>query len=334
MGDVDQAALEALIAEATASGGAELSNYQLFVERLTAALGVPRPDFAREEARFNDYVFERNVTFRHPNGTTSSGRIDCYKRGCFVLEAKQSAKRKAAVETAQLVLAGLETATKAGHAKRGTGGWDKVMAAARAQAEDYARALPVDHGYPPFLLIVDVGHAIEVYADFSELGKNYEQFPDRHGYRLSMEDLRLSHVQARLQAIWTSPQSLNPLLKSAEATADIAERLARIARRLEKRHPAKDVAEFLMRCLFTMFVEDAGPENTAERLIPDKGFERLLKQMIDTPHLFAPALEALWRTMDAGGYDPFLQRYLDEFTFRANHRERVNGMFDLLVGAL
>jgi len=29
-----------------------------------------------------------------------------------------------------------------------------------------------------------------------------------------------------------------------------------------------------------------------------------------------------------------MQRYLDEFTFRANHRERVNGMFDLLVGAL
>jgi transposase-like protein len=29
-----------------------------------------------------------------------------------------------------------------------------------------------------------------------------------------------------------------------------------------------------------------------------------------------------------------MQRYLDEFTFRANHRHRVNGMFDLLVGAL
>jgi hypothetical protein len=29
-----------------------------------------------------------------------------------------------------------------------------------------------------------------------------------------------------------------------------------------------------------------------------------------------------------------MQRYLDEFTFRATHRERVNGMFDLLVGAL
>jgi hypothetical protein len=29
-----------------------------------------------------------------------------------------------------------------------------------------------------------------------------------------------------------------------------------------------------------------------------------------------------------------MQRYLSEFTFRASNRERVNGMFDLLVGAL
>jgi len=29
-----------------------------------------------------------------------------------------------------------------------------------------------------------------------------------------------------------------------------------------------------------------------------------------------------------------MQRYLDEFTFRANNRQRVNGMFDRPVGAL
>ena len=63
------------------------------------------------------------------------------------------------------------------------------MIAARRQAEDYARALPVEHGYPPFLLIVDVGNVIEVYADFSGLGKNYAHFPDRQTYRLSMDDL-------------------------------------------------------------------------------------------------------------------------------------------------
>ena len=305
--------LEKLIGDLKPSGGSEMSNYQLFVERLTGALGLPQPEFAREETRFNDYVFERNVTFRHPNNTSSTGRIDCYKRRCFILEAKQSAKRRQAVETEQLAIAGLETTQKLGHAKRGTKSWDKVMIAARRQAEDYARALPVDHGYPPFLLIVDVGNVIEVYADFSGLGKNYDHFPDRHSYRLSMDDLLHIDVQQRLAAIWTDPQSLNPTRRSAEVTRDIAERLARIAKRLEKKHAPVEIAEFLMRCLFTMFAEDVGPENEAQRLIPNRGFEKLLYRMIDTPEHFAPALESLWCVMDSGGYAPHLNASIKRF---------------------
>lgn len=313
LGDIDIERLEKLIADVKPSGGSEMSNYQLFVERLTGALGLPQPEFAREETRFNDYVFERNVTFRHPNGTASTGRIDCYKRGSFILEAKQSAKRQQAVETEQLALAGLETAQKLGHAKRGTKSWDKVMIAARRQAEDYARALPIDHGYPPFLLIIDVGNVIEVYADFSGLGKNYDHFPDRHSYRLSMDDLLREDVQQRLAAIWRDPQSLNPTRRSAEVTRDIAARLAKIAKRLEKRYAPVDIAEFLMRCLFTMFAEDVGGKSEAERLIPNKGFERLLHQMIETPEHFAPALESLWRVMDSGGYAPHLNTTIKRF---------------------
>ena len=313
VGDISIERLEKLVAEVKPSGGSEMSNYQLFVERLTGALGLPQPEFAREETRFNDYVFERNVTFRHPNGTSSTGRIDCYKRGCFVLEAKQSAKRQQAIESEQLALAGIETAQKLGHAKRGTKSWDKVMIAARRQAEDYARALPVDHGYPPFLLIVDVGNVIEVYADFSGLGKNYDHFPDRQNYRLSMDDLLLPEVQERLAAIWTAPQTLNPTLRAAEVTRDIAERLAKIAKRLEKKYAPVDIAQFLMRCLFTMFAEDVGPEDEAQRLIPNRGFERLLHQMIDTPEHFAPALESLWRVMDSGGYAPHLNASIKRF---------------------
>ena len=157
LGDVDAERLEKLLGDIRPSGGSEMSNYQLFVERLTGALGLPQPEFAREQTRFNDYVFERNVTFRHAGGTSSTGRIDCYKRGCFILEAKQSAKRQHTLETEQLTIAGLETAQKLGHAKRGTKSWDKVMIAARRQAEDYARALPVDHGYPPFLPFASIG---------------------------------------------------------------------------------------------------------------------------------------------------------------------------------
>nr|WP_246699635.1 DNA methyltransferase [Rhizobium sp. BK316] len=180
------------------------------------------------------------------------------------------------------------------------------MLAARKQAEDYARALPVEHGYPPFLLVVDVGHVIEVYADFSGQGKNYAHFPDRQSYRIGMDDLRGEKMQARLRAIWTDPLSLDPTRISAEVTRDIAERLAKIAKRLEGKHDAKDVAEFLMRCLFTMFAEDV-------KLIPQKGFQKLLGQMKDTPNNFVPALESLWTVMDGGGYAPHLNATLKKF---------------------
>jgi hypothetical protein len=310
MGDVltDTENLEALITEAKASGGSELANYQLLVERLCVALGLPRPAMAQEQNSLNDYVFERRIDFKHPDGSRTAGRIDCYRRGSFILEAKQSSKRQAAkVDLGELPLIPEDaTQHKPGQAKRGTRGWDQVMLAARKQAEDYARALPVEHGYPPFLLVVDVGHVIEVYADFSGQGKNYAHFPDRQTYRIYMDDLRDPRVQARLRAIWTDPHSLDPTLISAEVTRDIAERLARIAKRLEAKHDAKDVAEFLMRCLFTMFAEDV-------KLLPGKGFHKLLGQMKDTPEHFVAALESLWTVMDSGGYAPHLNATLKKF---------------------
>lgn len=301
-------ALETLIAEAKASGGSELSNYGIFIERLCLALGLPGPDMAKEANELNDYVLERRVDFKHPDGTRTAGRIDCYKRGCFVLEAKQSGKRQGRKASAdQLLLLPEDAAqTKPGQAKRGTRGWDQVMLAARRQAEDYSRALPIEHGYPPFLLVVDVGNVIEVYADFSGQGKYYAHFPDRQTYRIGMDDLRDLDIQNRLRAIWTAPLSLDPTRISAEVTRDIAERLARIAKRLEGKHDPKDVAEFLMRCLFTMFAEDVG-------LLPDKSFHGLLGRMRDTPENFVLALESLWTVMDKGGYAPHLNETLKRF---------------------
>lgn len=52
-------------------------------------------------------------------------------------------------------------------------------------------------------------------------------------------------------------------------------------------------------------------------------------------------VEGFWRLFKASVRSTYvqisakhMQRYLSEFTFRANNRQRVNGMFDLLVGAL
>jgi len=304
---VDTDALSRLIVDVKTSGGSEIANTQPFVERLCRALALEPPAFSNQQNQQNDYVFERRITFKHPDGSTSPGRIDLYKRGCFVLESKQSSLREAKAHRDQLSLLPEDaTQVKLGTARRGTGGWDRAMLAARNQAESYARALPVEHGYPPFLLVLDVGNVLEVYADFSGQGKNYAHFPDRQGYRLAMDDLLLPEVQERLKAIWVDPLSLDPAKRSAEVTRDIAGRLSIIARRLEGKHDPRDVAEFLMRCLFTMFAEDVG-------LLPGAGFAELLKQLSDRPETFPVALESLWRTMDEGGYEPRMMATLKRF---------------------
>ncbi|MYA59013.1 MAG: class I SAM-dependent DNA methyltransferase, partial [Chloroflexi bacterium] len=242
------------------SGGSESANFQMFAGELCELLGVAKPDPSEELNEYNDYTFERRVDFKHDDGSTSLKRIDLYRRGSFVMEAKQSAKRRAKTtadsrQTDMLPEDAMQV--KAGAATRGTRGWDRTMRAAKRQAEDYARALPPEHGWPPFILVVDVGHVFEVYADFSGQGKNYAQFPDREGYSIPLSGLRDPEVRALLRAVWTDPLSLDPARRSAEVTRDIAARLARIARSLEDRgrHP-EEVAEFLMRCLFTMFAED------------------------------------------------------------------------------
>ncbi len=70
------------------SGGAERANYGLFLNDLTALLGVAPPDAVTDDPARNAYVLEKPVTFNDGAGKKSTGRIDLYKQGCFVLETK------------------------------------------------------------------------------------------------------------------------------------------------------------------------------------------------------------------------------------------------------
>lgn len=269
-----------------ARGGAERANYQMFLAELCQAIGVPSPDPASHETASNDYVFERGVQRRESEGVASTLRIDLYKRGCFILEAKQS---KAAQRDDQPSLFKADEATSTAATE---GKWDVLMRNARKQAEDYVFRLPADHVAPSFILVCDVGYVFEIYADFSGSGRAYSHFPDRKGFRVRLEDLRNPEVVERLKAIWTDPQSLDPTRKSARVTRQIAERLAEVSKRLEKKHPPEEVAHFLMRCIFTMFAEDTD-------LLPKGRFSALLEDCLDGPDSFAPLLEELWRKMDA-----------------------------------
>ena len=141
--------LDTFLARWQKAGGTERANYQLFLTELCGLLGLPLPEPAGDDTRDNAYVFERRVVINQPDGSSNNGFIDLYKRGSFVLEAKQTGKT-------------LDSS-----------GWDKAMLKAHNQADQYARALPAEEGRPPFILVVDVGRNIALYAEFSRSGATY-----------------------------------------------------------------------------------------------------------------------------------------------------------------
>jgi hypothetical protein len=264
--------IDAFLARWVGASGGELANYQLFLTELTELLELPRPEPAAAERDANAYVFERQVTFRFGDGGSGDGRIDLYRRGAFVCEAKK---------------------VRAGTATRR---FDDAMLRARAQAEAYARALPAEEGRPPFLIVVDVGRVIELYAEFSRSGATYTPFPDPRSHRIPIERLREPEIRATLRTVWLDPLSLDPTRRSARVTREIAARLAELARSLEAAgHDAEAVAAFLSRCLFTCFAEDIG-------LLPKDGFRHLLERHAREPAIAMRMLEGLWREMDSGGF--------------------------------
>ena len=262
----------------------ELSTAQTFTLDLCDLLQVGKPHATVEQ----DYMFERPVVFRHGDGSTSAGRIDCYKRGHFVLESKK-------VKTGA-------------HTK----GFDDAMWRARAQGENYARALPANEGRPPFVIVVDVGHVVELYAEFTRSGGTYTPFPDPSSHRISLDDLRKSDVLDRLRKLWTDPLALDPARANARVTRAVAVELAKVARSLEADgHTSHNVAAFLSRCLFSMFAEDVG-------LLPgaasgDGAFSDLLKRHRDDPPTLQRMMAAMWGDMDRGGFSPALAKHLLRF---------------------
>ena len=127
-----------------------------------------------------DCMFERPITFAHRDGSSSAGRIACYKHGHFALEAKKTR---------------LNTKTK---------GFDDALLRARAQGEGYERALPVQHldgGRPPFVIVVDVGTVIELYSEFTTSGVTYVPVPDPRIHRIAIADLVKPETRQRLKLI-------------------------------------------------------------------------------------------------------------------------------------
>lgn len=283
-------------------GGAERANFPMFATEVCDQIGVARPDPSGFERKYNDYVFERAVRRRDCTDAVSSLRIDLYKRGCFIMEAKQSRLPGGYKAMPQRY----ETLAHASE----SGQWDMQMRNARQQAENYGHLLDPDHPAPPFIIVCDVGRVFELFADFSGTGRGYSQFPDRKNFRVPIEALRRPEVREMFARIWTDPYSLDPARQTARVTTAIAERLAVVGRSLEKRYPAEEVALFLMRCIFCMFAEDVD-------LLPKGKFTALLEECGGrSPATLVQMLHDLWGKMDNADHN---QRYFSYFCADVRH---------------
>ena len=267
--------LEAFIARWASSGAAERANKDSFLNELCDVLGVARPNPTTNDLERDGYVFERKVPLVHEDSDATLGSIDLYKQGCFILEAKQAAG---------------EGASKLGRAKRGTPAWNILMKDAYGQALGYARSFDRP---PPFIIVCDIGHCFDLYAAFDGSG-DYQAFPNAQKNRFFLREFD-SHRDT-LRAIFESPLDLDPSKHAARVTREVAGHIAALAKRLEDNgHDQTLVAQFLMRCLFTMFAEDVG-------LLPEGLFTRALKDLwLPHPDSFPGGVEDLWKKMNEGG---------------------------------
>ncbi|POD74825.1 DNA methyltransferase [Pseudomonas syringae group genomosp. 3] len=257
-------------------GGNERANLQMFITELCTLLDLPQPEPATAKRSDNAYIFERSVTELFADGGKTTRALDLYKRGCFILEGKDTGKQT--------------------HSD----GWDAAITKALKQAENYARSLPAEEGRPPFIIVADVGKSLALYSEFSLSGGNYVAYPDPRSHKIPLEKLRDAETRELLKRVWLDPKNLDPTRYAGKITRVIADQLAKLAKSLEDSgHPAEQVASFLMRCLFTMFSEDVG-------LLPARGFTELLERLKAKPESFCKQLRSLWQTMNAGGFAPAL----------------------------
>ncbi|HWT14413.1 MAG TPA: DNA methyltransferase, partial [Patescibacteria group bacterium] len=139
-----------------------------------------------------------------------------------------------------------------------------------------------------------------LYAEFSRSGATYTPFPDPSSHRIALADLARPEIRERLRRVFVEPLSLDPSRESARVTRQIAARLAELAKSLEQAgHAPEAAAQFLMRCLFTMFAEDV-------RLLPADSFRNLLLAHAERPDTAMRMLGQLWRDMDTGGFSAVL----------------------------
>jgi hypothetical protein len=273
--DAADSSIDAFIERWSKAGGSERANYQLFLTELCALLGLPTPDPASGDNRDNAYVFERRVVMREPDGSPRDRYIDLYRRGAFVLEAKQSGK---ALDTS---------------------GWDSAMVAAHKQADQYVRALPADEGGRPSSWWSTSAATSSSTPSSAAPAATTPPSPTPALPHPAGRPAPPRHPRAP-RTLWLDPMRLDPSRESARSPARSPTSWrrwpnprSRRARRRGRRQLSHAGAVHHVR--------------RRRRPAPERGFTQLLERLHGKPANFAPMLESLWQSMNTGGFSPILE---------------------------
>ncbi len=156
---------------------------------------------------------------------------------------------------------------------------------------------------PPLLVVCDFDRYI-IRTNFNGTARAEHEFTN--------DQLDAPENWRVLRAAFFEPDTLKPLLTTAEVTETLAAQIAEVAKSLQKRESVEladartrkevnfaqrrnlRIARFLNRIVFCFFAEDSG-------LLPPRLFSDITKTALEDPKHFATALEELFRVMRKGG---------------------------------
>jgi len=157
----------------------------------------------------------------------------------------------------------------------------KNLVAAYSQLKEYAGALE----NPPLLIVSDMKE-IRVHTNFTN------ELVETTVVRIG--DLYDPPMRRKLRLAFTEPERWRPAITHEGVTTRAAASFADIARKLQAQgHEPRQVAHFLNKLVFCLFVEDIG-------LLPDHVFSSIVEESLRKADDFAPMLETLFGAMREG----------------------------------
>ena len=179
------------------------------------------------------------------------------------------------------------------------------------QAEQYVRALPASEPNPPFLIVVDVGHTIELFADFTRQGRTYTPFPDALSHRLKLgRPGRAKRSASGCGWSGPTPSVSTRAGDSAKVTREVAARLAKLAQvagSARDTRPRRSPNSSCAACSRSSRKTSAcSPPKRSPRSCEVSATAR-------KPRSFPNMVRSLWETMKTGGFSPILRAQLLRF---------------------